>query len=130
VVFPLVLDAYEFCSPEYKKQLEGPRAAWQEAEDWRAGLDRAAKTAAKADAAGKGAPEAPAAGAAAAPGAAQPPSAAPNGANADVDMKDAAASSSAAIEAGQYAGQLTGLRLFLYTPFSRATQGEAGPQGI
>ena len=48
VVFPMVLDAYEFCSDAYKKELEGPRAAWQAAEDVRAGLDKAAKTAAKA----------------------------------------------------------------------------------
>lgn len=44
----MVLDAYEFCSNEYKKELEGPRAAWQAAEDERAGLEKAAKTAAKA----------------------------------------------------------------------------------
>lgn len=43
----MVLDAYEFCSDAYKKQLDGPRAAWQAAEDVRAGLEKAAKTAAK-----------------------------------------------------------------------------------
>lgn len=48
VVFPMVLDAYEFCSDAYKKELEGPRAAWQESEDERAGLEKAAKTAGKA----------------------------------------------------------------------------------
>ena len=47
VVFPLVLDLYEFCTEEYKKALEGPRKAWQEAEDKRAGLEKAAKAAAK-----------------------------------------------------------------------------------
>jgi hypothetical protein len=30
VGFPLVLDAYDFCTPAYKKQLEGPRLAGQE----------------------------------------------------------------------------------------------------
>lgn len=131
-----MLDAYEFCSAEYKKQLEGPRAAWQEAEDRRAGLEKAAKTAAKADATGKDAAEAPAVGATAAPGAAQTPSAASNGAGADVEMKDAVASSSAAAEAGQYAGQLTGartaslnLRLSPYTPLTGSTQGGAGTAG-
>ncbi len=44
----MVLDAYEFCADSYKKELDGPRAAWQEAEDVRAGLEKAAKTAAKA----------------------------------------------------------------------------------
>lgn len=47
VVFPLVLDLYEFCTEDYKKALEGPRKAWQEAEDKRAGLEKAAKAAAK-----------------------------------------------------------------------------------
>ncbi|CAL8463183.1 g2717 [Coccomyxa elongata] len=104
VVFPMVLDAYEFCSDAYKKELEGPRAAWQAAEDERAGLEKAAKTAGKAipsdaEPTKDGKAEVPAAAAAAA---------ASNGSGADVEMKDAAASSSAAPEAGQYAGQLTG----------------------
>ena len=47
VVFPLVLDLYEFCTGDYKKALEGPRKAWQESEDKKAGLERAAKAAAK-----------------------------------------------------------------------------------
>lgn len=47
VVFPLVLDLYEFCTPEYKKELDGPRAAWQEAEDEKAGLEKAAEAADK-----------------------------------------------------------------------------------
>ena len=42
-----MLDLYEFCTDEYKKALEGPRKAWQEAEDKRAGLEKAAKAAAK-----------------------------------------------------------------------------------
>ncbi|KAK9908278.1 hypothetical protein WJX75_005397 [Coccomyxa subellipsoidea] len=101
VVFPMVLDAYEFCSDAYKKQLDGPRAAWQAAEDVRAGLEKAAKTAAKdadkaAEASKDGKAEAPAA------------AAASNGSSGDVEMKDAAASSSAAPEADQYKGQLTG----------------------
>jgi hypothetical protein len=48
VVFPLVLDVYDFCLDEYKKGLEGPRAAWQEAEDRKAGLAKAVKAAARA----------------------------------------------------------------------------------
>ena len=47
VVFPLVLDLYEFCTEDYKQALEGPRKAWQESEDKKAGLERAAKAAAK-----------------------------------------------------------------------------------
>lgn len=27
------LDCYEFCREEYKKQLEGPRAAWDDAQE-------------------------------------------------------------------------------------------------
>ena len=50
VVFPLVLDLYEFCTEDHKKALEGPRKAWQEAEDKRAGLEKAAKAAAKSSA--------------------------------------------------------------------------------
>ena len=42
-----MLDLYEFCTDEHKKALEGPRKAWQEAEDTRAGLEKAAKAAAK-----------------------------------------------------------------------------------
>ena len=42
-----MLDLYEFCTEEYKKALEGPRKAWQEAEDVRAGLEKAAKASAK-----------------------------------------------------------------------------------
>ena len=45
-----MLDLYEFCTDEYKKALEGPRKAWQEAEDKRAGLEKAAKAAAKSSA--------------------------------------------------------------------------------
>ena len=41
----MVLDLYEFCTEAYKAQLEGPRKAWQAAEDARAGLERAAKKA-------------------------------------------------------------------------------------
>ncbi len=57
VVFPLVLDLYEFCTEEYKKALEGPRKAWQEAEDKRAGLEKATKAAAKGAARDEKAPE-------------------------------------------------------------------------
>ncbi len=51
MVFPLALDLYEFCTEDYKKALEGPRKAWQEAEDIKAGLEKAAKGAAKSAAA-------------------------------------------------------------------------------
>ena len=57
VVFPLVLDLYEFCTEDYKKALEGPRKAWQEAEDKKAGLERAAKAAAKSATKDEKAPE-------------------------------------------------------------------------
>ena len=57
VVFPLVLDLYEFCTEDYKMALEGPRKAWQEAEDKRAGLERAAKAAAKSASKDEKAPE-------------------------------------------------------------------------
>ena len=56
-MFPLVLDLYEFCTEEYKKALEGPRKAWQEAEDKRAGLEKATKAAAKGAARDEKAPE-------------------------------------------------------------------------
>ena len=57
VVFPLVLDLYEFCTEDYKKALEGPRKAWQESEDKKAGLERAAKAAAKSASKDEKAPE-------------------------------------------------------------------------
>ena len=34
VVFPLVLDVHEFCTPELKKQLEGPRLAGKNGDGW------------------------------------------------------------------------------------------------
>jgi len=43
VTFPLVLDVYEFCTDELKKELEGPREAAREAADRAAGLEKAAK---------------------------------------------------------------------------------------
>jgi hypothetical protein len=43
VAFPLVLDVYEFCSAELKKELEGPREAARAAADRAAGLEKAAK---------------------------------------------------------------------------------------
>ena len=43
VSFPLVLDVYEFCTDELKKELEGPREAAREAADRAAGLEKAAK---------------------------------------------------------------------------------------
>lgn len=54
-----MLDLYEFCTEEYKKALEGPRKAWQEAEDKRAGLEKAAKAAAKSAAKDDKKPEVP-----------------------------------------------------------------------
>lgn len=57
--------------------------------------------------------EAPAAAAAAA---------ASNGSGADVEMKDAAASTSAAPEAGQYAGQLTGMPAPAFAVFLHPSQ--------
>lgn len=45
VTFPLVLDTYEFCSDELKKQLDGPRVAVREEEDRKANKDRAVKKA-------------------------------------------------------------------------------------
>ena len=57
VVFPLVLDLYEFCTEDYKKALEGPRKAWQEAEDKKAGLEKAAKAAARSATKDEKAPE-------------------------------------------------------------------------
>ena len=45
VTFPLVLDTYDFCSNDLKKQLDGPRVAVREEEDRKANKDRAAKKA-------------------------------------------------------------------------------------
>ena len=38
-----MLDVYEFCTDELKKELEGPREAAREAADRAAGLEKAAK---------------------------------------------------------------------------------------
>ena len=43
VNFPLVLDCYEFCSEEYKRELDGPREAVQLLGDRRAGIARQKK---------------------------------------------------------------------------------------
>lgn len=40
-----MLDTYEFCSEDLKKQLDGPRVAVREEEDRKANIDRAAKKA-------------------------------------------------------------------------------------
>ena len=45
VSFPLVLDALEFCTEALKAELEGPRAAFREAEDAKAGIGASAKKA-------------------------------------------------------------------------------------
>ena len=45
VDFPLVLDMYDFCSDELKKQLAGPREANKAEEDRKANMDRAIKKA-------------------------------------------------------------------------------------
>ncbi len=55
VAFPLNLDCYEFCTEEYKKELEGPRAAWDEAQERKLA---AAKAKTAANGAGKPAEEA------------------------------------------------------------------------
>jgi len=47
VAFPIVLDMYEFCSDEMKKQLDGPREAVRHEEDRKANADRAVKKAKK-----------------------------------------------------------------------------------
>lgn len=38
-----MLDCFEFCTDEYKKELEGPRQAYKQVEDKKAGLLKAAK---------------------------------------------------------------------------------------
>ena len=45
VAFPIVLDMYEFCSDEMKKQLDGPREAVRHEEDRKANADRIVKKA-------------------------------------------------------------------------------------
>lgn len=45
VTFPLILDMYEFCSDDMKKQLDGPREAVRHEEDRKANQDRAVKKA-------------------------------------------------------------------------------------
>jgi len=43
VTFPMVLDLYDRCTDELKKELDGPRAALKEIEDAKAGLEKAKK---------------------------------------------------------------------------------------
>jgi hypothetical protein len=43
VTFPLVLDCYEFCTPEYKSVLDGPRGAEAQIEEHRAGISKRQK---------------------------------------------------------------------------------------
>ena len=43
VNFPLVLDCYEFCSDEYKKELDLPRQAYHQVEDKKAGIEKLKK---------------------------------------------------------------------------------------
>ena len=45
VTFPLILDMYEFCSDDMKKQLDGPREAVRHEEDRKANQDRSVKKA-------------------------------------------------------------------------------------
>jgi hypothetical protein len=47
VACPIVMDMYEFCSDEMKKQLDGPREAVRHEEDRKANADRAVKKAKK-----------------------------------------------------------------------------------
>ena len=44
------LDCYEFCSDEYKKELDAPRAAYQQVEDKKAGIEKQKKDAARKEA--------------------------------------------------------------------------------
>ena len=45
MTFPIVLDMYEFCSDDLKKQLDGPREAVRDEEDRKANQNRAVKKA-------------------------------------------------------------------------------------
>lgn len=53
VNFPTVLDCYEFCSDEYKKELDAPREAYQQVEDKKAGIEKQKKDAARKEAEAK-----------------------------------------------------------------------------
>lgn len=106
VAFQLELDLYEFCSPELKKALEGPRAAFKEAQDRAIEAAKKAKNEAKKAAAAGGA--APMAVEPAAPAAAE---VAVAGAGVDVEMKDAdgaAGASTSGAGAESYVGAATG----------------------
>lgn len=46
----MILDCYEFCSEEYKKELDGPREAYQQVEDKKAGIEKQKKDAARKEA--------------------------------------------------------------------------------
>uniref|UniRef100_A0A7S0WQE3 Ubiquitin carboxyl-terminal hydrolase n=1 Tax=Chlamydomonas leiostraca TaxID=1034604 RepID=A0A7S0WQE3_9CHLO len=100
VSFQLELDCYDYCSPELKKALEGPRAAYKEVQD------RAIEAAKKAKNDAKKGPAA--AGAAAEPAATAQPAAAAGG---DVEMKDAdgaAAAGTSTSGSQSYVGAATG----------------------
>eukprot|EP00897_Mesotaenium_endlicherianum_P007692 jgi/Mesen1/6951/ME000360S06216 len=51
VGFPMLLDVYDFCTPELQESLAGPRKALREAEDAKAGVGKAATSSAAAAAA-------------------------------------------------------------------------------
>ncbi|KAG2449717.1 hypothetical protein HYH02_005244 [Chlamydomonas schloesseri] len=89
IPFSLEFDAYEFCSDALKKQLEGPRQAYKEAQDAAVEAKKLAKKGPGPQA------EAPAAEAAAASGA-------------DVDMKDAVAGAGASTSAPATTKAMTG----------------------
>eukprot|EP00887_Chlorella_sp_A99_P004167 scaffold23.g4167.t1 len=110
VTFPLIFDAYEFCTEELQKALEAPRLAYKAEEDRRAGLAAAAKKQ-KLEGGGSKEAEAKEVGAERGGGGGAEPAAAGAGgdgsAAVNVDMADAAAAPSAPA-ADADGGELTG----------------------
>jgi hypothetical protein len=99
------LDMYDFCTPELKKQLEGPRNALKEYLDKQA-EEKKTKKQKQGDKPGDSEPAAAAA-SSSAPAAENGSGKAAEGAgDGDVEMKDAGAPSSSS--PGSYAGQATG----------------------
>lgn len=45
-----MLDCYEFCSDEYKRELDQPREAYQEVEDRKAGIEKQKREVARKEA--------------------------------------------------------------------------------
>ena len=48
VSFPMVLDCYDYCTPEYQKVLQGPRGAENAIEEHKAGIAKRQKLVANA----------------------------------------------------------------------------------